>query len=200
MSNLDNEWRERIEERIGIIESRLSIMVLEKEPAVVLSECIHLKLELPEADIGGLHFNKTEVETVFDLKEDGLYYSRDILFISARGMDEGTGRDLLTEYLESAEFRLSLAEAIFECRNALTEKYGDMVSLADCLEVSLPEENQGVKKYNGVTCGYWLRPRYCGSTDGFCIVNYCGDTYGSGGAHTDGCAPAFRVRAAGGNE
>jgi hypothetical protein len=210
LTSTDNEWRKAIEARIdgigswvGRVESRISLLEAEHglngKPAACLPEVLELDLELPGADIGGLHWNKQEVRAVFDLKDDGVYYSRDILFVSARDTDEGTGRDLLTEYLNRADFRLALAEAIFEDFNALTVKYGDAVSLADCLEVSLPETNQGVKKYNGVGCGYWLRP-HSAAASSFCDVNNNGSTYNSYAGYAGGCAPAFRVRAKGGKE
>jgi hypothetical protein len=41
---------------------------------------IELDIEWPEADIGGLHFDVHKTHDVFELKEDGNYYSRDILF------------------------------------------------------------------------------------------------------------------------
>jgi N-acetylglucosamine kinase-like BadF-type ATPase len=43
-------------------------------------------------DISGLHFDAVVTHAVFELKEDGNYYSRDILFNSARDTDNGIDR------------------------------------------------------------------------------------------------------------
>jgi hypothetical protein len=63
---------------------------------------IGVDLTLPEDGIDGLHFNETKVHAVFE-KKDGAYYSRNILFLSAGDTAEGTGRDLLSEYLNKHE-------------------------------------------------------------------------------------------------
>jgi hypothetical protein len=143
---------------------------------------IELDIEWPEASIGGLHFNKQKTHGFFDLKEDGTYYSRDILFLSARDTDDGTGRDLLSEYLDS--------EAVREAFLAAIENY---TAYTDTIKVFLPEENQSVKRYNGVTCWYWLRPRSSGSAAHFCHVSLYGDAYHYTASAVGGCAPAFCV-------
>jgi hypothetical protein len=137
---------------------------------------VDIDVTLPEADIDGLHFNKQEVRAVFEKQEDGNYYSRDILFNSARDTDEGTGRDLLSEYLDS--------EAVREAfRSALGEE----------VRFFLPEENQGAKNYNGVSWWYWLRPRSSGSAANFCISGANGLAYSYLASGVGGCAPVFRV-------
>ena len=145
---------------------------------------IEINLTLPEADTGGLHFNRQEVHAVFEKQEDGWYHSRDILFMSARNVKDGSSRDVLTEYLSSEEFERALWDALickFEAVNELT--------------VSLPKEAEGVKQYNGVDCWYWLADRAWGSAAYFCNVSY----YGLIGEHyatsVGGCAPMFRIRA-----
>jgi hypothetical protein len=140
-----------------------------------------IELTLPEADIGGLHFNETKVHAVFELKENGNYYSRDILFHSARDTDGGIGRDLLSEYLDS--------EAVKEAFCSALHKRVDRVNI----RVFIPEKPQGIKKYNGVTCWYWLRNRYFDSATLFCNVYTAGDVGRSYASVVGGCSPAFRI-------
>jgi hypothetical protein len=167
-----------VEKRIEELEKRISdLEKLEKAFCRTgLSEVIGLDLILPEADIGSLHFNETKVHGVFDLKEDGNYYSRDILFLSARDTDKDTWCDLLSEYLDS--------EAV---RDVFRRALGDEV------RVFLPEENQGIKKYNGVTCWYWLRSCVSNPATHFASVGNSGFTYYYYASAVGGCAPAFRV-------
>jgi hypothetical protein len=175
----DNAKRiEALEERVAILEKAFT--QTDKSDR----NSIEIDLTLPEAGIEGLHFNETKVHAVFEKKEDGAYYSRDILFLSARDTDEGTGRDLLSEYLNKHEHSGSIKAQI-----ALAMKAGRVPHV----EVFLPEENQGVKRYNGVTCWYWLRPRFAGSAALFCHVNYAGIAYDNFASAVGGCAPAFRV-------
>jgi hypothetical protein len=154
-----------IEKEIEDIKKRLAL--LEKEHGVSNAPpVLEMDLVLPEADIDGLHFNAQKTRSVFELKEDGNYYSRDILIHSARDTDDGTGRDLLSEYLESEEVR----EAFY---SALTDFHMGIFSsneIHDSLKVFLPEENQGIKKYNGVSWWYWLRPRSSASAAVFANV------------------------------
>jgi hypothetical protein len=172
----DREWCKKIEDEIDGLKDRVKKLEggsVQDDPD---QKIIEIDLVLPEDDIDGLHFNAQGVHAVFEKKEDGAYYSRDILFLSARDTDEGTGRDLLSEYLDSEGVREAFKRAI-----------GDEV------RVFLPEENQGVKRYNGVTCWYWLRPRYSGSAAVFCIVFSNGLAYDDSASAVGGCAPAFRV-------
>jgi hypothetical protein len=178
----DKEWCKRIEDEITSLNKRVKKLEGGSPHNGSNPKAIELEIEWPEADIGGLHFNMQITRGVFELKEDGNYYSRDILLISARDTDEGTGRDLLSEYIDSEDVREAFLVAI--------KKYLGQV---DAISVFIPEKNQGVKKYNGVTWAYWLRPRYSGSTNYFCAVS------SSGAADTDfadyayGFAPAFCV-------
>jgi hypothetical protein len=150
-------------------------------------EDIEIDLELPEADIDGLHFNETKVHAVFEKQDDGWYQSRDILFFSARDTDEGTGRDLLSEYLQSNECKAKFALAINDCDCELK------VHRLPNLQIFIPEENQGIKKYNGARWWYWLRPRHSASAAGFCHVNHYGGTANGLASSVGGCAPAFCV-------
>jgi hypothetical protein len=171
------------DERLDDFERRLSIL----EDGHGLNgktgdKTIKLDLTLPEADIGGLRFNKTEVHAVFEKKEDGNYYSRDILFHSARDTDEGTGRDLLSEYLDSDAVREAFLSAI-----------GGSIAHTSGIRVFIPEENQGIKKYNGVSWWYWLRTRCAGSAAYFCGSGTVGHTGTHHASAVGGCAPAFCV-------
>jgi hypothetical protein len=146
---------------------------------------VEIDLTLPEDDIDGLHFNETKVHSVFEEKEDGAYYSRDILFLSARDTDERTKRDLLSEYLNKHEQPDGIKEQI-----AIAMK----VDLISYVEVFLPEKNQGVKRYNGVSCWYWIRPRDSDYSDYVRNVGPYGRADISAAAAVRGCAPAFRIK------
>jgi hypothetical protein len=183
---MDKEWCKKIEAQIDELESRILILEeghgLNGEAANCLPEVLELDLELPEADIGGLHFNWQKVKGVFDLKEDGWYCCRDILFLSARNTEDDNSRDILSEYLQSGEVKEAFAAVL---RNAGIEAG---------IEVSLPTENGCVKKYNGVDCWYWLKDHYPSSAASFCGVTNNGFTAGTLSAGSvGGCAPAFRV-------
>jgi hypothetical protein len=178
----DGRWCKNIEDEINGLKDR--VRKLEGGSGVngLNQKSIELAIEWPEADIGGLHFNAQKTRSIFDLKEDGNYYSRDILFLSARDTDDGTRCDLLSEYLDS--------EAVKDAFLAAIENY---TAHTDTIKVFLPEENQGVKSYNGVTCWHWLRPCCSDSPGHFCNVSSIG---GAGHYHAPvvgGCAPAFCV-------
>jgi hypothetical protein len=67
-------------------------------------------------------------------------------------------------------------------------------ALGDEVRVFLPEENQGIKEYNGVGWIYWLRPHDFISTAYFCFVYSSGLASGIDASAVVGCAPAFCVR------
>jgi hypothetical protein len=142
-----------------------------------------MDLVLPEADIGGLRFNETEVHAVFEKQDDGWYYSRDILFLSARNAEDTNSRDILTEYLNDGggdrEIRAQIA---------------DMFGVPPTgIKIALPQKPQGIKKYNGVDCWYWLSSAYAGSAAFFCTSHHRGGAYGANASGVGGCAPAFRI-------
>jgi hypothetical protein len=163
---------EEIKKRLSLLEQAAGLNGV----AAARSGFVELDLVLPEADIGGLHFNETKVHALFEKKKDGAYYSRDILFLSARDTNDRTGRDLLSEYLDSEAVRYAFRRAL----------WGEV-------RVFLPGEDQVVKMYNGVTCWYWLRPRISGSAADFANVGSYGFTTGNSASAVGGCAPAFRV-------
>jgi hypothetical protein len=179
-----NEWREKVESEISGLKKRLAKLEGNQNSSTSRTnkKTIDLEIEWPELYIDSLHFTKQTTLGVFELKDDGNYYSRDILFNSARDTDKGTERDLLSEYLDSKIVKDAFITAL---NNAGIE--------ADMVSVFLPEKNQGVKKYNGVDWWYWLLPRYSGSSSYFCSVypnGYSGNYYASS---VGGCAPAFCV-------
>jgi hypothetical protein len=178
----DKEWCKRIEDEINGLKDRVKKLEDGSVPESSMQKSIGLCIEWPEADIEGLHFNAQKTRSIFDLKEDGAYHSRDILFLSARDTDEGTGRDLLSEYLDS--------EAVRDAFLAATENY---TAYTDIIKIFIPEENQGIKKYNGVKWGYWLRPHYSGSTGAFCTVDSSGAAHYDYAPYVYGFAPAFCV-------
>jgi hypothetical protein len=189
----DREWCKRIEGEITSLNERLNKLEgdsgCQNQSRDRNHKIIKLSIEWPEADIGGLHFNMQKTSGVFELKEDGNYYSRDILSVSARDTDEGTGRDLLSEYLDSEAVR----EAFYSALTDFDMGVFSSNEVHDSLKVFLPEKNQGVKKYNGVTWLYWLRPRYPGSTTGFCNVHSSGAANHYHADDVYGFAPVFRV-------
>jgi hypothetical protein len=128
-----------------------------------------MDLVFPKADVDGLRFNRQEVNACFEKADDGWYYSKDILFMSARNIKDDNSRDILKEYLNTIEIREQLADI-----------FG--VSPED-VEVALPQEDRGVKKYHGVAC------RYC-----LADPAHCGDVPYASASSVGGCAPAFRVK------
>jgi hypothetical protein len=82
------------------------------------------------------------------------------------------------------------SEAVREAFLAAIENY---TAYSDSICVFLPEENQGVKRYNGVTCWYWLRPRSSGSAASFALVHGNGHAGSYNASAAGGCAPAFCV-------
>jgi hypothetical protein len=137
---------------------------------------------LPEADIEGLHFNKMEVHAVFEKQDDGWYHSRDILFLSARNVKDDNSRDILTEYLN------------LPGDDSLREQLAYNLGVRQHnIEISLPPKNEGIKKYNGVGCRYWLNNPYSGSAASFCLCDSGGHSYGTSASGVGGCAPIFRV-------
>jgi hypothetical protein len=167
----------KLKEQVKILEEK--IRIAEEE----LAGIIELDLVLPEDDIDGLHFNETKVHAVFELK-DGWYYSKDILFLSVRNNKEDNNKDILTKYITDIE-RLDYVVTI---REQIAERMG--VEFYE-LEVSLPRDNQGIKKYNGVSCGYWLHPKCTGFANSFTLVNYYGLEDGLNASSVGGCVLAF---------
>jgi hypothetical protein len=149
---------------------------------------IETRLTLPEADIGGLHFNNQRVRAVFEKKADGWYYSRDILFISARNVKDDNSRDILTEYLES--------DAVKDCFITGLKSAGIGGYARGDIEISLPVESKVKKRYNGASCWYWLKDKYPNSLISFCGVDDRGNASGYGAGGVGGCAPRFRVKGA----
>ena len=176
-----------LEERINEMEKRLAALEkASKKENARDGTVITMELVLPEADIHGLHFNETNVSAVFEKKGDW-YYSRDILFLSARNVEDDNRVDILTEYLETHDFKECIRRQLPE------EVFGEVLS-EDVIDVCLPEENQGVKKYNGADWHYWLAPRSACSSAYFVNVYYSGLSGNHGFASAVlGCAPAFCV-------
>jgi len=181
---------DRFDPELEVILNQLDERITKLEKAENKCYCgsipaeIELEIELPEANISGLHFNKQTVRGVFESDADGNFYSRDILFHSARDTNDGTGRDLLSEYLESQEVKNAFS-------NALTEA---LIGHND-INIFLPKEKRGdgIKKYNGVTSWYWLKPRSAGSSTFFVYVSLYGYVYYASASSVGGCAPAFCV-------
>jgi hypothetical protein len=172
----DKEWCKKIEAEMISLKDRVRRLEGGSFMKNSMQKVIEIDIEWPEARVGRLHFNSQKTHGVFELKEDGNYYSRGILFFSARDTDERMGCDLLSKYLDSEAVREAFKRAI-----------GDEV------RVFLPEENQGVKRYNGVTCWYWLRDCYAGSAAHFCGVHNSGAASGYTASAVGGCAPVFTL-------
>jgi hypothetical protein len=144
---------------------------------------IEIDLTLPEAEIDGLFFNEQKVYAVFEKQNDGWYYSRDILFLSARNITDDNSRDILKRYLDDAggdrEIRAQIA---------------DMFDVHPTgIKIALPQKPQGIKKYHGVDWWYWLADPRAGSAAYFCLSGTGGSASGNGASSVGGCAPAFRV-------
>jgi hypothetical protein len=182
--NLDNSIKdiateqEELKQRVSLLEQMLGIN------GKVAPEVVETDIVLPEAEIDGLFFNEHSVRAVFEKGNDGWYYSRDILFLSARNAVDSNSRDILQRYLDDAggdrEIRAQIAD-IFD-------------TPPTAIEIALPQKPQGIKKYHGVDCWYWLRPRYSDSAANFCIVSKHGYTLNDAASAVGGCAPAFRIK------
>jgi hypothetical protein len=155
---------------------------LEKAPASTGKPDRHsivIKLTLPEANINGLRFNKQEVCAVFEKQSDDWWQSKDILFLSARNTTDDNSEDYLTDYLNEDRIKQQIA-------NALDVQF---ISVA----VGLPQEPQGIKKYHGVECGYWLADCHSSSATRFCVAHGSGNASYNYASAVYGCSPAFRV-------
>ena len=170
--NIEKEL-ETIKRRIALLEQE---RCLNNVPSV-----LEMDLALPEADIGGLHFNETRVHAVFEQLDDGWFHSRDILFLSAWRSRNGNDLDVLMEYINTFEFKSRIWE---QC------PHGKPVFSPEKIEVSIPVKNEGVKKYNGVECGYWLNDS---KSEYFCCVDSNGFSDNFQAFDLIGCAPVFRV-------
>jgi hypothetical protein len=184
---MGKEYEDRgILERLEEIERRL--WLLEEEDGLssgpeMRREFIKVYLVLPEAEIGGLRFDRKEVKAVFVLKDDGWYHSQDILFVSARNAGDYDSRDILFKYLNSEAVKGAFLRAV---NGASRGGLG-----AEAVELSLPVEETGVKKYNGVSYWYWLQDS-CGvgaykNADGNGVPGW------NAARDVGGCAPKFRI-------
>jgi hypothetical protein len=192
---MDKAWCDEVEARIHALEKKAVVLersFIEDDKRGNKKSVIELDLTLPKADIDGLRFNETKVNAVFELKDDGWYHSRDILFLSARNTEDDNNRDILTEHLNKIDFKQAIYQAF--CNKYTAEPLFEMgLNRVSDIEVSLPKESEGAKQYNGGHGWYWLADRPSGSSSYFCCV------YGNGHASTDyassagGCAPAFCV-------
>jgi hypothetical protein len=178
----DREWYREIEADIADLQDRVRKLECGSGSGGPTQEIIELDIEWPEADIDGLHFNRQEVKGVFDLKKDGKYHSRDILFLSARNTEDNNSRDILLKYLRSDKVQKAFLGALINANYP-----------AETVEVSLPAKNEGVKKYNGVYCWYWLLQKAGNSESYFAGVGP--NSFGSGDAASGvgGCAPTFSL-------
>ena len=158
------------------------VSALEKGSIQEHRDVIEMDLILPKENIDGLRFNEQKVHAVFDKHDDGWYYSRDILFLSARNYKSDNSRDILMEYLNNHESYGSIKAQI-----------AAMMSI-ECImdiEISLPEENEGIKEYNGVKWWYWRRAAV---SSGFRGVSFNGGNYNTYAHSVGGVAPTFCIR------
>jgi hypothetical protein len=165
---------------VSLLEERLGIST-ETEKNIV-----EIDLTLPEDDIDGLYFNEQKVRAVFERGENGAYYSRDILFLSARNIHDDNNVDLLTEYLNSTR-RANGGSIKGQIANALG------IEDANTVEMFLPENPMGIKQYHSVNCWYWLCTPSSGSAASFWFVYTFGAAGTNAASAVGGCAPAFRV-------
>jgi hypothetical protein len=191
MDNVILKRLERLEKLSGETERRLARLeqgtgangeatpgVPEKLEGVILN--------LPEALVGGLRFNEQTVEGTFELHDDGWYHCSDVLFLSARNIESDNRRDVLMEYLNKEFVRSAFLEAVLDELDAGSE--GMDISI-----ISLPKENKGVKKYNGVVCSYWLKNIRSGVVNSFEYADCCGGIGVIDARSVCGCAPMFRL-------
>jgi hypothetical protein len=163
------------EDRIAKMEGGINALT---EPKI-----LEFEIGWPEAEIGGLRFNRQATKSVFEYGEDGSFYSRDILFVSARNTEDDASRDLLSKYLGSKAVRTAFIEGLKE--------YPYYSDKKDRVKIFLPKTNRGRKTYNGGDCGYWLKLRADDMV--FRYVNAIGHTSAGPACCAGGCAPAFRI-------
>jgi hypothetical protein len=182
------EWCKGIEKQLSAIKQDICRLdTKEGGSEYTPGKIIELDLTLPEGDFEGLHFNKTEVHGVFELKDDGWYHSRDILFLSARNASDDNITDALTTYLCSYNYEDGVKSIKEQIAHSLGCFHGD-------IEISLPKESEGVKKYNGVNSPYWQEAKLFGSTGFFSAVYFNGSASGNNAGSLCGCAPMFRIK------
>jgi hypothetical protein len=190
---MDKDFLKRIEELEGEV-SRLKREFGQGNKEKPFGGVLKFDFTLPRAELGGLRFNETKIRAVFDLKEDGWWHSRDVLFMSARNVTDDTNRDILTTYLESYGFRQNIGTGLLDSphKSLIYEIARDIGGFVCNLEVSLPYVNKGEKKYNGTDIWYWLKP--AAEASSFCIVYSGGFIGDSGASSVGGCAPMFRLK------
>jgi hypothetical protein len=173
-------------ERIDVLEKRVDVLEKAFTWTGNREGIVEMRLIMPGADIDGLHFNWQEVSAVFERQDDGWYHSRDILFLSARNVKDDNSRDILTEYLNMAPVK-----GVYR---GIKGQIAEMMNVSPLnVKIALPQKSQGIKKYNGVDCWYWLQSCYLISAVAFCGVNSLGGDTNSLASGTGGCAPTFRV-------
>jgi hypothetical protein len=170
--------------RIEALEKRVTVL----EKAFTQTDrpdrnIIEIDLTLTEAVIDGLLFNEQKVHAVFTKQHDGWYYSRNILFLSARNVEDDNSRDILQVYLNDAGGDRGI-------RAQIADIFGVP---PDAIEIALPQKPQGIKKYHGVDWWYWLADPYAGSAANFCYSYLSGVARGNYASAVGGCAPAFSV-------
>jgi hypothetical protein len=172
--------------RIEVLEKQVEALKKASTQTDNRESVVEMCLVLPKADIGGLHFNRQEVIAVFEKQKDGWYYSRDILFLSARNIEDDNSRDILTEYL-------NMAPAKGACRG-IKGQIAEMMNVSSLdVKIALPQKPDGVKKYNGVDWWYWLADSSSGSAVCFCNSGNGSTAYNDYASDVGGCAPAFHV-------
>ena len=173
------EWQKSVERRLAELEKAtgLSQPGTGKQP-----DRLELEIYLPEANIGGLHFNEQKVKGIFDLKDDGKYHCRNILFLSARNTKDDNSRDILSEYLQSDGVKNAFLCALEEADHVVEN-----------VDVSLPAKNEGIKQYNGVDWWYWLRDKSSCSTAFFCYVSSGGHSFNASASSVGGVAPVLSI-------
>jgi hypothetical protein len=167
---------ERLFKRIGTLKERAK-----NARRAIQTERSRLEIDLvlPLATIDGLCFNEQRVHAVFEKGEDGWYYSQDVLFLSARNAKDDNSRDILTEYLNKSQIRERIA-------NALDVPPED-------IEVALPQEERGIKKYHDADWWYWLAGKFAETAAYVRTDSDFGFTDFTSASCVGGCAPAFRV-------
>jgi hypothetical protein len=142
-------------------------------------DSVEFTLTLPGADIGDIYFNEQKAHAFFARQYEGWWQSVDILFLSARNFEDSNSRDILKEYLNDSRIKQQIAKLFNLPPAAVT--------------VELPQENQGIMKYHGAQCCYWLADSYPGCAEGFCHVNKYGAYQGRSASEVCGCAPSFHI-------
>ena len=96
--------------------------------------------------------------------------------------------------LDNGDKRIT-SKYVYSIRAQIADAVKDTLGLDTIpdIGITLPTENEGVKKYNGVDWWYWLDDKQSGSAASFANVDYNGHASHTNASGVGGCAPVFCI-------